>query len=146
MASPDALLLDRWMEGRDPEAFRALVERYSAMVYATARRIVPSPDQADDVTQQCFLKLAQASGARTSLPGWLHRVATNLALSLVRTETRRKEKGPQMKYYSTHFPEIDALISGFIDALPEQLQETIKRGIEVYERRDAPCWPPSLAH
>jgi hypothetical protein len=83
----------------------------------------------------------------TAKPEWVVDVKKNLNKRLVHvTETRQEDERPRMKYYSIHFPEIDALIGGFIDALPEQFQETLKRGIEAYERRDAGCWPPSPGH
>jgi hypothetical protein len=82
----------------------------------------------------------------TAKPEWISDVKMNLNKRLVHvTETRRKEKGPRLTYYSTHFPEIDASISGFIDALPEQFREILKREMEAYESRDAACWPPSPA-
>jgi hypothetical protein len=83
----------------------------------------------------------------TAKPEWVSDVKMNLNKRLVHvTETRRKEKGPRLTYYSTHFPEIDALIRGFIDALPEQFRDTLKREIEAYEGRDAACWRPSQVH
>ena len=91
MTEHDTVLLDRWRRDRDAQAFREIFERHAAMVHATARRIVGSPDRAEDVTQECFLKLAQVPAASPrSLAAWLHRVATNAAISVLRAERRRR--------------------------------------------------------
>lgn len=106
------------------------------MVYATARRILPSPDQAEDVTQQSFLKLAQDGGARKSLPGWLHRVATNFALTLLRTETRRTQI-ESLRVHAAAAPaeaswqEVEPLIDAALEALPfEQRVPVIEHFLE----------------
>lgn len=126
MSPRDSLLLSRWIETRDAEAFRELVERYSAMVYSTARRIVRSSDQAEDVTQECFLKLAQKPDARESgLSGWLHRVASNHAITLIRSERRRRRaESARLKARSgseeLNWEEVEPWIDEAIEALPSQ--------------------------
>ena len=55
---PDNLLLARWYERRDADAFDELVVRHAAMVYATGRRVVGNDADASDVMQDCFLYLA----------------------------------------------------------------------------------------
>lgn len=49
---------ERWIEasrGGDVAAFDQLVERHYDAVYAVARRLSPSPDDAEDVAQEVFL-------------------------------------------------------------------------------------------
>ena len=88
MTKSDSFLLERWILKHDAQAFCELVERYSRMVYSTAKRILQSPDHADDITQECFFKLAQISDSRPRrVGGWLHRVATNRAISLLRSSS-----------------------------------------------------------
>jgi RNA polymerase sigma factor (sigma-70 family) len=90
MQRDDLLLLQRWRDQRDAEAFDTLVTRHAGMVFAACRRILRNASDAEDVTQECFLKLAQ-SGDRvtTSLGGWLHRVATHQALNRLKQNQRR---------------------------------------------------------
>src|SRR5437016_5185574 len=76
----DAALLRQYARGGDAAAFAELVRRYADMVYATARRVTGSDDDALDVSQDCFLRLARGSAAITgSLAAWLHRTSLNRA-------------------------------------------------------------------
>ena len=73
----------------DPEEIRVLYERYARSVYGYLRRMVGS-DDAEDLTQQVFLKLITRHGhyqARSNVPfsAWLRRVAHNLAIDHLRS-------------------------------------------------------------
>ncbi|HLU48886.1 MAG TPA: sigma-70 family RNA polymerase sigma factor, partial [Planctomycetota bacterium] len=123
MFEPDAKLLERWMETRDADAFRELVERYSGLVFATARRILRRVEATEDVTQECFLKLAGSSPPREmSLGAWLHRVATNLSISVLRSERARKRAEERWREIADRgersWEEIEPLIDEAIEALP----------------------------
>ena len=89
----DVEILDRWANARDADAFTELVSRYAAAVYGTCLRVLRNAADAEDVTQQCFLELAQRPPAiRSTLGGWLHYMATHRALNHARAETRRRER------------------------------------------------------
>jgi RNA polymerase sigma-70 factor (ECF subfamily) len=63
------------------------------MVYATARRVTGNPAVAEDVSQDCFLRLAQKSAAVSgSVAAWLHRTCVNRSLEVIRTERARKQR------------------------------------------------------
>ncbi len=90
MRSSDLALLQRWTNRRDAEAFAEIVARYAGMVYGTCRRILGDATDAEDVAQECFVKLSQADPApQQSLGGWLHKVATNHALMCLRSKRFR---------------------------------------------------------
>jgi len=82
----DGALMARVAAG-DALAFRALVERHSAMVHGLAWRML-GPADAEDVVQESFTRLwVNAKGwspAGGGLGGWLRRVATNLCLDRLR--------------------------------------------------------------
>ncbi|MEK7794858.1 MAG: sigma factor, partial [Candidatus Hydrogenedentota bacterium] len=59
MGSSDALLLERWVLERDAGAFREIVLRHGGMVYGTCRRILGNPADAEEIAQDCFLRLAE---------------------------------------------------------------------------------------
>ena len=93
MPATDKLLLDAWRTRRDPDAFGEIVRRHASMVYATCRRILRNDADAEDVTQDCFLRLAQAgNGVKSSLVGWLHWMATRRSLDYMKRESRRRRR------------------------------------------------------
>src|SRR5262245_28385501 len=79
----DGGLLERFVRGRDEEAFRALVARHGPMVLGVCRRVLRHEHDADDAFQATFLILARKASAvrRDSVGGWLHRVALRAALA-----------------------------------------------------------------
>ena len=71
----------------DCEAFRALVERHSRAVYRLAYRMTGSPQDAEDVVQETFLKAYRQLGrfeSRANFGTWLHRIAVNCSIDLIR--------------------------------------------------------------
>src|SRR6476660_738395 len=89
----DSMLLREYASRGDAAAFAELVRRYADMVYATARRVTGSASAAEDVAQDCFLRLAQGSAAtRGSLAAWLHRTSLHRSLEIVRAEEARKRR------------------------------------------------------
>ncbi|NKB90411.1 MAG: sigma-70 family RNA polymerase sigma factor [Acidobacteria bacterium] len=91
-ASSDNELLERARQG-DAEAFGAIYDRYCNVLYGTAMRLVRSPEQAEDVVQEAFMKLHSRPPAPPvrNLGGWLHRVASHAALDRLRRRGRRQE-------------------------------------------------------
>lgn len=94
MAVFDRQLLAQWVAQRDADAFGALVVRHLPMVYGTCRRILGDASEAEGVAQECFEILAERASTRVGgyLGAWLHRVATNRALSRLRSDARRKAR------------------------------------------------------
>ncbi|MEM9419767.1 MAG: sigma-70 family RNA polymerase sigma factor [Planctomycetota bacterium] len=89
----DFEVLERFRSGDDPEALAILVGRYREMVYAVCRRRL-SPLDAEDATQETFLKLVRNPGqVQTSVCAWLHTVATTTAVDWGRRETRALRSG-----------------------------------------------------
>jgi len=131
MNSRDKTLIARWIDRRDPDAFAELVSRHSGMVYGTCARILGNTTEAEDVTQECFVILA-AKGAtiRSSLEGWLHKLATHRSLDRVRAEKRRQKRESSFAENVTGPPEprwddIKIYVDEAIAALPEKLRYPI---------------------
>ena len=67
--------------------FRELYEREYAAVYRAVRAIVVDPTEAEDVTQEAFVKAYRARHRyhpTAPVGAWLHRIAVNTAISHVR--------------------------------------------------------------
>src|SRR5687767_15289126 len=68
----------------DADAFEVFVRTYQDMVFATAVRLLGEPAEAEDVTQQVFLKAFQRFdeiGTSPAAAGWLKTVAKNACLN-----------------------------------------------------------------
>ena len=80
------------LQANDPAAYEALVEAFAEPIYRLAYRIVHSPEDAEDVLQETFLKAylhIHKFQGRSGLKTWLYRIATHEALAVLR---RRKRK------------------------------------------------------
>jgi RNA polymerase sigma-70 factor, ECF subfamily len=76
----------------DAEAFRELVERHGAKVFRLAWRITGDEASAEDAVQETFLRAYRALGrfdARAGFGTWLHRIAVNTSLEMLRQRQRR---------------------------------------------------------
>jgi RNA polymerase sigma-70 factor, ECF subfamily len=78
----------------DRRAFEALVVRYRKRLYALALHITGSASEADDITQDVFLKayraLPQFEG-RSQFFTWVYRMTVNRSLNVRRDRARRGE-------------------------------------------------------
>ena len=76
----DQSLVEACRAGRT-EAFDVLVERYQERLYPTILRLTGSPEDAEDVLQDAFVrvfeKLGQFHGESTFYT-WVYRIAVNL--------------------------------------------------------------------
>jgi RNA polymerase sigma-70 factor (ECF subfamily) len=79
--------------GGDSEAFRTLVERHSRAVFRLAHRMTGNPSDAEDVVQETFLKAYKQLGrfeSRANFSTWLHRIAVNCSIDLIRSRPHRE--------------------------------------------------------
>jgi RNA polymerase sigma-70 factor (ECF subfamily) len=79
----------------DTAALGELFVAFGDLVYQTSLRLVGSRADAEDVTQEVFLRLAGAlrgfTGGPSSFPGWIRRVAVRETLMRMRSGRRRRE-------------------------------------------------------
>ncbi len=91
-ADPDAALVTGLKCG-DEETFRLLLRRYQNPVYSYVRRLIDDPAEAEDVTQDIFVKVFQKiDGFRedSSFKTWLYRIAANEASNRRRWFSRNR--------------------------------------------------------
>ncbi len=89
----------------DSEAFRALVERHSRAVYRLAHRMTGTTQDAEDVVQETFLKAYKQLSrfeSRANFSTWLHRIAVNCSIDLIRARPHRESAhdGPDLEQFS----------------------------------------------
>ncbi len=79
----DATLVERILDGQT-ELFRLLAKRYAEQMMRMVRRMVPSREDAEEVTQdalvEAFRSLARFDRQQASLQTWLMRIAYHMAL------------------------------------------------------------------
>lgn len=81
---------------RNPETinygFNMLVRTYQQRVYSHVRKMVIDHDDADDITQEVFIKIHKYIGTfreDSQLFTWVYRIATNECLSFLQRKKRR---------------------------------------------------------
>jgi RNA polymerase sigma-70 factor (ECF subfamily) len=78
----------------DPSAFEEIVRQHQRRVYNLAYRMLRRHEDAEDVTQEAFLRAFEAMPrfrGEAALGTWICRIAVNLCLSWLRSKTRRAE-------------------------------------------------------
>ena len=82
----DAALMARLGNG-DQSAFCILADRHLHRVTALATRMMRNPAEAEDVVQECFLRLWRDGASwrqKATVGTWLHRITYNLCLDRLR--------------------------------------------------------------
>ena len=131
-AESDLILLERFKQTRDPEAFREIVRRYTGAVFATCFRILRDPGTAEDAAQETFFRLmTRPQRVTASLGGWLHRAATRLALDIRRSDVSRRRReiahsAPE-PVEASDWAEIAPKLDEALAALPEGHRELLVR-------------------
>ena len=105
----DRAAIERYRHG-DREAFAELVIRYQRPIYNAAFWILRRAEDANDVTQDVFLKVAERLDeydAQHKFFSWIYRIAVNEALNLLRRNGREEALGDDVDLPDTerHGPE-----------------------------------------
>jgi RNA polymerase sigma-70 factor (ECF subfamily) len=114
MEMTDAAAVSKARTG-DADAFRLLVDRHSRVIFRVAYRMTGNEHDADDVVQESFLRAYRQLRnfeERANFGTWLHRIAINCSLDLLRARSRAD------KHYGGD-PE-SAELSGEAKAEPQQ--------------------------
>jgi RNA polymerase sigma-70 factor (ECF subfamily) len=139
----------------DERAFEALVRSEAGRLLAVTRRILSSEEDARDAVQEAFISAYRARhqfSGDSKVSTWLHRIAVNAALSLLRKRKRTPEdaiedllprflpNGDHTEVFRSWQEPVDealarketaALVRRLIDDLPESFRTTlILRDIE----------------
>lgn len=79
----------------DHRAFREIVEKHQAFVYALAYRMVGNSADAEDITQDAFVRLWKHMPGykrEVKVSTWLYQITTNVSLDLLKSAHRRRSK------------------------------------------------------
>ena len=122
-----------------PPTWQEVVEQHSARVYRLAYRLTGNVHDAEDLTQEVFVRVFRSLSTYTpgTFEGWLHRITTNLFLDQVRRKKRirfdaladdadarlpGREPDPSRAYDDTH---LDDDVQAALDALPPDFRAAV---------------------
>jgi RNA polymerase sigma-70 factor, ECF subfamily len=94
------LTLARRAGSGDMSALGELYRRYNRRVYSLCRRMAANTAEAEDLTQEVFIKLFYEVGTfrgESAFTTWLHRLTVNVVLMYLRKHRRRFERPTQDK-------------------------------------------------
>jgi RNA polymerase sigma-70 factor, ECF subfamily len=75
----------------DAEAFTQLVDRHRATVFAVARAVLGSPEEAEDVAQEALIRAYRSLGrfdASRDFAAWIRAITVNCAVTALRRRRR----------------------------------------------------------
>jgi RNA polymerase sigma-70 factor (ECF subfamily) len=91
---PDEELVEKVLR-RDENAYSELYDRYRRPIYAIAYRIIQNSQDAQDITQEIFIKIFRSLSIwdpeKAKFSTWLFRLAANHAIDCWRAKRRRLE-------------------------------------------------------
>jgi RNA polymerase sigma factor (sigma-70 family) len=78
-----------------PPSWEEIVREHSARVYRLAYRLTGNSHDAEDLTQEVFVRVFRSLSSYTpgTFEGWLHRITTNLFLDMARRKQRIRFEG-----------------------------------------------------
>ncbi|GAB3294920.1 RNA polymerase sigma factor [Pseudidiomarina andamanensis] len=124
---PDTALVKRAGKG-DLQAFREIYERHHRRVYGLVLRLAADHDAAQDVTQEVFIQLwknLERFRGESKFSTWLHTVATRVAITELRKQTKRLNKlqliGDDQNQYEQQLVQEDSADLGELDTLIKRL-------------------------
>ncbi len=130
MAENEIILLRRFAESGDAEAFSEIVRRHAGLVYGACLRVLEDKNRAADVVQETFVQLLRNATTITgSVPNWLHRVATRKAIDVIRKDSSRKRReakyagGKQVE--ATKWEEMSVYVDECLNELDEETHEIL---------------------
>ena len=122
-----------------PPTWEEIVSTHSARVYRLAYRLTGNQHDAEDLTQEVFVRVFRSLSTYTpgTFEGWLHRITTNLFLDMVRRRQRirfdalvddaaerlpSREPSPHQHFHDSHF---DADVQQALDTLAPEFRAAV---------------------
>ncbi|MFV0530962.1 MAG: RNA polymerase sigma factor [Flavobacteriales bacterium] len=98
------------------EGFRILLKMYQERVYWHIRKMVYNHDDADDVTQNTFIKVyknLKKFKGDSKLYSWIYRIATNEAITFINQKKKKEQvRFEEVSYSLTQNLESDVFFEG----------------------------------
>ncbi len=131
----ETLLISRILDGQTA-LFRQLAGRYAGQVLRMVARLIPSPEEAEELTQDtllsAFQSLSRYDARRASFQTWIMRIAYHTALKHYRQHSRT------LPMVEVNQQRLDALPDEETDALLDDINRVtlMERAIEMLKPDD----------
>jgi len=139
LTEPTELIEPEGVEGWEPPAWDDVVRTHGARVYRLAYRLTGNAHDAEDLTQDVFVRVFRSLSSYTpgTFEGWLHRITTNLFLDSMRRKARirfealaddaperlaGREPTPAQAYDDTHW---DDDVQRVLDSLAPEFRAAV---------------------
>lgn len=133
----DLLLIQRVLRG-EQQAFQQLVERYQDLVFTLVLRVLQSREEAEEVTQDVFLKVYNRLGQfeqRSRLSTWIYTIAYREALDQIR---KKKRMLATLSPEDSTLPLVDNTTASPMQSLQEQdMQALVSQALGRLRPEDA---------
>jgi len=119
----DEKALIRAAQEGDQDAFGQLVRAYNQSVLRLAMNLLRSPEDAQDVYQEAFLRVYRNLNSfrfDCSFHTWLYRIVTNLCLDHMRKRKVRKEESSQVEGSDGPVDRMDAVQESRAESDPQR--------------------------
>ena len=111
----DEITLVKRARHGDLGAYDALVRRYQERIYATLYHMTANHEDANDLTQEAFIKAFQALKSfkgGSSFYTWVYRIAVNKTINFLKQRRNRTQMSlDDLDFNAEHDPDLVALIS-----------------------------------
>ena len=135
MKKEEAHIIKEILNGKT-EQYEYFLDRYGQQVFVLVDRIVSCQEDAEELTQDVFLKAFQQLSsfkAESSFSTWIYRIATNLAISAVRKKRNDVLRLEDSVFANLSDTQVDEALEDESEEQMERLQQAMNQ-LEADER------------
>jgi RNA polymerase sigma-70 factor, ECF subfamily len=123
----------------DNNAFKEIYESSCGFVYSVALRIVNNATDAEEVTQEVFIKMyhhLNSFAFRSSFKTWLYRVTTNCAINAYRQRAKERNRSVDFEIASS---QIETAVSDQPDTPKEETKDILNKLLSCLSADERAC-------
>ena len=135
MKKEESHIIKEILDGKT-EQYEYFLDRYGQQVFVLVDRIVSCQEDAEELTQDVFLKAFQQLSsfkAESSFSTWIYRIATNLAISAVRKKRNDVLRLDDSVFANLSDTQVDEALEDESEEQMERLQQAMNQ-LEADER------------
>ena len=135
MKKDEAHIIKEILNGKT-EQYEYFLDRYGQQVFVLVDRIVSCQEDAEELTQDVFLKAFQQLSsfkAESTFSTWIYRIATNIAISAVRKKRNDVLRLDDSVFANLSDTQVDAALEDESEEQMERLQQAMNQ-LEADER------------